>query len=978
MRQLTPASRGVAAKTLTMTHRMIVVPSTAACRRCLVRIALVLGVLVSVGSEAAAQTVGAPVLAPGAVPVGIGATVTVTSAIPDPSVIAPSVVVQRLDAAGRVIATLGTMLDDGTGGDGTAGDRVFTLRTTVFETVAGPVRLRVSAAFQGRLTRVLSTVATVNVSGTSTAISITTPGNLAYLNTTPVNVTGTVGDPGATVTVNGVPGTVSGTSFLAVVPLLEGTNTLTAVATNTNTTNTTASVQVTLDTTPPRLTVTAPEDGFTTVAETVAVSGLINDIVVGTINDQQATVTVNGTAAQVSNRSFLAGSVPLALGPNLIQVTGTDRTGNGATASLTVHRVVATTPTIRVVSGNNQTGPAGSVLPLPLVARVTNEAGQPVSGVPVVFEVTQNSGGLVSGTASIGALAVTSNAAGEASVQLRTGTRSGVGNNVVQATAVGFAGTAVFQASGTAAGASRIVVDTGNGQTGVVGSALPLPFVAIVTDAGYNRLGGVPVTFTVRQGGGSINGVTTVTTTTDSDGRVAASLTLGKQEGFDNNVVEATFAGNTGGPAAFLASARVPADPAETRITGVVLDNSNAPIPGVTMRLFRTHHGPGVPEQVVEPVTTNEIGQFLIQPAPVGAFKLMADGSTAPNGPWPTLEFDLVTVAGQSNDVGLPIYLPALDAVNRLCVTETTGGTLTLPQVPGFALTLAPGAATFPGGSRTGCVTVTPVNGDKVPMSPGFGQQPRFVVTIQPVGTLFNPPAQLTLPNVDGLAPRAMTEMYSYDHDLAAFVSIGTGTVSEDGAVIVSDPGVGVIKAGWHCGGNPNPTGSAGTCPTCQRCQGTQCVPDTALNGQPAVGEKCKNCQNGTPTPRFTDAQCCATVNSTGGYVVCCNGEKLACVGNSFPAGDAGDNIIRACVFEHERAHYAHIVCPTGAAECDTSRPGFSGITQADGECEAAIAEVACLNNADCGGDATCEADVVAGIASARAYGNGFKDDCIP
>jgi hypothetical protein len=263
-------------------------------------------------------------------------------------------------------------------------------------------------------------------------------------------------------------------------------------------------------------------------------------------------------------------------------------------------------------------------------------------------------------------------------------------------------------------------------------------------------------------------------------------------------------------------------------------------------------------------------------------------------------------------------------------------------------------------------------------MSPGFGQQPRFVVTIQPVGTLFNPPAQLTLPNVDGLAPRAMTEMYSYDHDLAAFVSIGTGTVSEDGAVIVSDPGVGVIKAGWHCGGNPNPTGSAGTCPTCQRCQGTQCVPDTALNGQPAVGEKCKNCQNGTPTPRFTDAQCCATVNSTGGYVVCCNGEKLACVGNSFPAGDAGDNIIRACVFEHERAHYAHIVCPTGAAECDTSRPGFSGITQADGECEAAIAEVACLNNADCGGDATCEADVVAGIASARAYGNGFKDDCIP
>ena len=81
----------------------------------------------------------------------------------------------------------------------------------------------------------------------------------------------------------------------------------------------------------------------------------------------------------------------------------------------------------------------------------------------------------------------------------------------------------------------------------------------------------------------------------------------------------------------------------------------------------------------------------------MGAFKLMADGSTAPNGPWPTLEFDIVTIAGQTIDVGLPIYLPVLDAVNRLCVSETTGGTLTLPQVPGFALTVAPGSATFAG-----------------------------------------------------------------------------------------------------------------------------------------------------------------------------------------------------------------------------------------------------------------------------------------
>jgi hypothetical protein len=287
------------------------------------------------------------------------------------------------------------------------------------------------------------------------------------------------------------------------------------------------------------------------------------------------------------------------------------------------------------------------------------------------------------------------------------------------------------------------------------------------------------------------------------------------------------------------------------------MDNSNHAIPGVTMRVFRTHNGPGLPEQVVPPVVTDAQGLFAILPAPVGTFKLMADGSTATSGAYPPLEFDITTVAGQNNDVGLPIYLPNLDTVNRLCVSETTGGTLTLPQVPGFSLTIAAGTATFPGGSRTGCVTVTPVNGDKIPMSPGFGQQPRFVVTIQPVGTIFNPPAALTLPNVDGLLPRQVTELYSYDHDLASFVAIGTGTVSEDGSLILSDPGVGVMKAGWHCGGNPNPTGSAGTCPTCQQCQGTNCVPDNGQRPPQNAVDDCKKevCSGGSVITSNDDSE---------------------------------------------------------------------------------------------------------------------------
>ena len=80
----------------------------------------------------------------------------------------------------------------------------------------------------------------------------------------------------------------------------------------------------------------------------------------------------------------------------------------------------------------------------------------------------------------------------------------------------------MFTHSSTPTAARQIVVDTGNGQSGVVGQTLPLPFIAIVTDAGFNRLSNVSVTFTVKQGGGSIGGNTTFSTQSDADGRVAA------------------------------------------------------------------------------------------------------------------------------------------------------------------------------------------------------------------------------------------------------------------------------------------------------------------------------------------------------------------------------------------------------------------------------------------------------------------------
>ena len=51
--------------------------------------------------------------------------------------------------------------------------------------------------------------------------------------------------------------------------------------------------------------------------------------------------------------------------------------------------------------------------------------------------------------------------------------------------------------------------------------------------------------------------------------------------------------------------------------------------------------------------------------------------------------------------------------------------------------------------------------------------------------------------------------LFSFDHDAFQFVTVGTATVSADGMTLKSDPGTGIVKAGWHGSANPRGSGSA-------------------------------------------------------------------------------------------------------------------------------------------------------------------------
>lgn len=659
------------------------------------------------------------------------------------------------------------------------------------------------------------------------AVSIASPADLSYVAATTVRVTGTVTDPAAAVAVNGVPAVVSGNAFAAEdVPLLEGGNILTATARDARGHVGTHSINVVRDLTAPRVAIHDPADGAVVVTPTVTVSGLVNDIVAGTVNAAEATVTVNGRPAVVANRSFVAEGVPLAPGENAITAVATDKSGNRGQQAIRVRLESGNVPRLAIVSGDGQQGVIGSALAQPLVVAFLDAAGQPVAGRPVLFAVREGSGSFAGGRRQV---AVTTGPDGRAAAGFTLGSRAGVANHVVEASAAGFAAPAVFHASAIAGDAATILVDSGSLQVGVAGQALPLPLVGVVTDGGFNRLEGVGIRLRVILGGGHFaDGSADTLVNSDSDGRVIVPFILGTAEGIANNVVEATVAGlDTGPRATFVATGRVAGDPAVTSISGIVLDNQNQPVPGVTLR---------IKEQPSLTAVADAKGLFRIAGAPVGTVYLIVDGSTAERpGSWPDLEFVLTTVPGRDNTVNMPIFLLPIDLAHGLPVDETHGGTVRLPDFPGFALEVLPGSVSFPGGSRSGVISVTVVHGDKVPMVPNFGQQPRFIVTIQPAGARFEPPARLVLPNVEGLAPGAVTEMYSFDHDLGHFVSIGPGMVSDDGTVIASAPGVGVLKAGWHCGGDPAAAGTPADCPPCQLCDGNACVQACPVSGMAAA-----------------------------------------------------------------------------------------------------------------------------------------------
>lgn len=292
-----------------------------------------------------------------------------------------------------------------------------------------------------------------------------------------------------------------------------------------------------------------------------------------------------------------------------------------------VTSVAADATQIALNAGNSQSAVAGTaVTTLPSVI-VKDENNDPVIGVSVTFEVASGGGSITGGTATTGP-------DGIATVGSWTlGTTAGT--NTLTATSGSLTGSPVtFTATGTAGAATQIAIHAGNGQSATIGTAVTTPPSVIVKDANGNPVSGVPVTFSVSLGGGTVSPTSSVST--DASGIAAVtSWTLGSTAG--TNSLIATSGTLTGSPVTFSAtgssSTSAPTITSITPSTGInngyvrsVDIYGSGFATGATVRLIKTGQANIT---LVNPniTSTDIIGDFNLNGATAGTWDVMVINS---------------------------------------------------------------------------------------------------------------------------------------------------------------------------------------------------------------------------------------------------------------------------------------------------------------------------------------------------------------
>ena len=174
---------------------------------------------------------------------------------------------------------------------------------------------------------------------------------------------------------------------------------------------------------------------------------------------------------------------------------------------------------MKYISGNLQSGYISTQLDQPLVVQVTDATDVPQADVPVSFAITKGGGQIVESQP------VLTDSDGLAGVTLLLGNQADT--TVVSASVNNAEGSPVeFQAIAILPPV-HLVKESGDNQSAIVGQPLNNPIVVKTVYATGPAVGDYAVTFTIKSGGGNIQGDSSRTVRTDAAGLASVQWTLG-------------------------------------------------------------------------------------------------------------------------------------------------------------------------------------------------------------------------------------------------------------------------------------------------------------------------------------------------------------------------------------------------------------------------------------------------------------------
>ena len=201
-------------------------------------------------------------------------------------------------------------------------------------------------------------------------------------------------------------------------------------------------------------------------------------------------------------------------------------------------------------SGTPQTTPAGDAFGAPLVATVTDSAGNPIPGEQVFFTAPTSGASGTFASNGTNTETVMTDANGMATSSVFTANATAGSYNVVATS--GAAAPSQFVLTNQSTVPTSVVATSGGGQATQINQTFGAPLVATVTDTGGNAVAGVTVVFAAPTSGASATFAgagTTLNVVTDANGVATTSALTANGTAGTFSVTATTVAGLT--PASF-------------------------------------------------------------------------------------------------------------------------------------------------------------------------------------------------------------------------------------------------------------------------------------------------------------------------------------------------------------------------------------------------------------------------------------------